>query len=250
MTIDAKSGVVRWEPAATDPAKRYVRSDHRQAGCPGKKPLLTGDVRIELVDPNKPPTLEVATDHSGLLGTEVAFTAKGQDPDGSSERLRYSLADAPDGATINSRTGSFSWTPSEDVEPKEYTFEVIVTDSGSPSAESDRKSVTVALKENTEKYVKLIAIVAEDGERNAWLYDISTKKQHIIPEGGPFEAAGLKGFIYVIGQEFVEFQSGTRSYRLSLGKFLSERQEIVIPRKAADTKTDNNPTTAEKPASK
>ncbi len=238
MTIDDRTGVVRWEPTPADPAKTYVASIIVKQGTT-EKPMLTGSVRIELRDPNKPPTLDVVSNYQGLLGTEIAFTAKASDPDLGLGKLSFSLAGAPEGARIDSQTGVFSWTPSDDLEPKDYTFDVVVTDSGSP-AESDKKSVTISLNENTEKYVKLIAIISEDGERKAWLYDIATKKKHVVAEGGLFQAAGLAGFVYVIGQDFLEFQTGANSYRLSLGKFLTERTELAAPQpkpSASPTKT-------------
>jgi hypothetical protein len=162
--------------------------------------------------------------------------------------MTFSLAGAPDGATINSRTGAFSWTPSEDVEATNYTFDVVVTDSGSP-AESDKKSVTISLTENTQKYVKLIAVITEDGERQAWLYDISTKKKLVVKEGSPFEAAGFSGFVYVIGQDFIEFQSGANSFRMRLGKFLTERAELNAPEIKPEA-TPTNTAEAKKPTTK
>jgi Putative Ig domain len=220
MTIDEKSGDVRWKPTDKDRSTTY-RVEIAMLQGTSEKPLRTGTVRVELRDPNVPPTLKVVSRHSGFLGTEIEFQATATDPDGRASGLRFSLSRAPGGAEIDSRTGVFRWTPGDDLDPGDYDFNVVVTDS---AGDSVRKGVTISLKQNAEKFTKLIGIIAEDGKREAWLYDISTKDMQKLHEAEPFEAAGISGFIYVIGRDFIEFQASKKSYRLSLGSFLSERQ--------------------------
>jgi Putative Ig domain len=231
MTIDAKTGEVVWKPTDKDPSKDY-RAEIAMLQGTSEKPLKTAAVRIELYDPNVPPTLEVVTKHSGFLGTEIEFVAKGTDPDGDARRLRFSLSRAPSGAEIDSRSGVFRWTPGDDLEPGDYEFNVVVTDAGGDSV---RKGVTLSLKQNAERFTKLIAVIAEEGKREAWLYDISTKEMKKLHEAEPFDAAGISGFTYVIGRDFIEFQVGKKSYRLPLGRFLSER-ELLRTKSAARSK--------------
>lgn len=223
MTIDATGGDIEWDPQKSDESKEY-RIEVALFQGTAEKPLLAETARVRLVDPNERPTLEVPTKHSGFLGDPIAFQAKAKDPEGG--RLRYSLSGAPEGARIDF-DGRFTWTPSESLEAKDYAFDVVVTDDGRP-AQSDRREVVITLKENAEKYTKLIAIISEAGKREAWMYDISTNTRTILHEGSQFKLAGLSGFLYVIGQDFVEFQTADgSSFRLSLGRFLTKRRKLV-----------------------
>jgi len=53
----------------------------------------------------------------------------------------FSLEDAPTGASINSETGKFTWTPTEPQSPGSYVFDVVVK----KGASEDRESVKIAV---------------------------------------------------------------------------------------------------------
>lgn len=57
--------------------------------------------------------------------------------------LRYGLIGAPSGATIDPITGVFSWTPTEEQGPGEYTFEISVEGGG----DDDYKEITLTVTE-------------------------------------------------------------------------------------------------------
>ena len=232
LTLDEKSGDIEWEPKKADESKDYRLEVAVYQGT-AKKPVLEETARIRLVDPNEPPTLEVTTTHKGFLGDPISFQAKGMDPEGG--RLRFSLDGAPDGAEIDS-DGKFTWTPSESLEARDYEFSVVVSDSGRPS-EKASELITITLKENAEKYTKLIGILSDAGKREAWMYDISTDTKTVLYEGSQFDLAGVAGFVYVIGQDFIEFQAADgKSYRLALGRFLSKRMKLTAKVKLAAPK--------------
>src|SRR6185369_12387583 len=71
------------------------------------------------------------------------FTASGSDADVPVQTLTYSLSGAPAGATINSSTGVFNWTPSEAQGGSVYTFSVIVSD----GSLSDTKTIHITVAE-------------------------------------------------------------------------------------------------------
>jgi len=60
----------------------------------------------------------------------LTFTATGSDPD-PGQTLTYSLVSPPSGASINSSTGAFTWTPSSGGTTN--TINVQVTDNGTPT---------------------------------------------------------------------------------------------------------------------
>ena len=100
-------------------------------------------VTIGVVAPsNTAPTLEAIPDQTVDEGAAIRFTARATDAESPAESLTYSLAPgAPEGATIDPRTGEFSWTPRE---PGVYTITIVVSDDGSPALEATR-SVTLTV---------------------------------------------------------------------------------------------------------
>ena len=87
------------------------------------------------------PVLNAIGTLSGDEETEISFTASAMDPN--SDPIAYSLSGAPTGASIDSVTGTFSFTPTEAQGPGSYTFSVIVSD----GAISDSETVTINVNE-------------------------------------------------------------------------------------------------------
>ena len=85
-------------------------------------------------EPNLAPRLDPITNYTVLEGGTVSFTAHATDPNGASQRLTFSLGGgAPAGASIDPRTGFFTWTPGEAQGGSTNVIGVIVTDDGTPS---------------------------------------------------------------------------------------------------------------------
>lgn len=64
----------------------------------------------------------------------MTFTATASDPEG--QILTFSLQNTPYGASINSTTGVFTWTPTEEQGPGVYSINVMVSDGYLMSSES------------------------------------------------------------------------------------------------------------------
>ena len=77
---------------------------------------------------------------SGAPGSAITFTATATDPDAGQTRT-FSLTGAPAGATINSSTGAFGWTPTTS---GTFTVTVVVADNGTPPL-SDSETVTITV---------------------------------------------------------------------------------------------------------
>jgi hypothetical protein len=74
----------------------------------------------------------------------ISFTATATDTDQPANSLAFSLSGEPAGAAITAG-GAFTWTPTEAQGPGAYTFDVVVTDDGSPPlSHSETITVTVA----------------------------------------------------------------------------------------------------------
>jgi hypothetical protein len=83
-------------------------------------------------DDNTAPTIQ-AIPEACLTGSTLTFTAVASDSDYPAQSLFFSLINGPQGASIDSSTGAFSWTPSSAQNRLAYHFHVRVTDSGSPN---------------------------------------------------------------------------------------------------------------------
>jgi hypothetical protein len=93
---------------------------------------------------NRPPTVPPVPARTVAEQTPVGFTVTATDPD-AGQSLTYLLGpDAPAGATLDSGSGEFRWTPSELDGPASYSFLIRVSDNGTPvRTSSTRVSVTV-----------------------------------------------------------------------------------------------------------
>lgn len=83
--------------------------------------------------PNRPPTIATISRVTGKLGQPVTFTVRGRDED-PLDTLTYRFdGEAPPGATLDEKSGKFSWTPPADGEPGTVTIKIVAQDDGLPS---------------------------------------------------------------------------------------------------------------------
>src|SRR4030095_14935468 len=146
MTINASSGVLSWTPSeAQGPSSSPVTVRVSDNGTTSLRDTRTFSVTVNEV--NSAPVLGVIANQTVNEGSLLTLTASATDADVPSNNLTYSLdAGAPSGASINSSSGVFSWTPSEAQGPGSYPITVRATDNGTPSL-SDAKSFTVTVNE-------------------------------------------------------------------------------------------------------
>jgi hypothetical protein len=95
--------------------------------------------------PNQAPTLAAVSRVTGKLGQPVTFTLRGSDKD-PLDKLTYRFdGEAPKGATLDTTTGKFTWTPPVDAEPGTVTVKVLAEDDGMP-AKSASQTVSIAVE--------------------------------------------------------------------------------------------------------
>lgn len=100
-------------------------------------------VNITVEEVNDDPILDEIPDINEDEGVAINFFAHGEDVD-SGTVLVYSLINAPTGATIDSATGEFTWTPTEAQAPGSYTFQIKVSDG---EGGEDYQDVTINVAE-------------------------------------------------------------------------------------------------------
>ena len=144
--IDPNSGVFRWTPnEAQGPGSFNVTVRVTDDGTPNLDDFET--IEITVGEVNLPPVLDALGNQSIDEGVSLAFTASASDPDTPANTLTFSLdAGAPSGATIDSLTGEFTWTPTEAQGPGSYNITVRVTDDGAPNLD-DFETIEITVGE-------------------------------------------------------------------------------------------------------
>jgi len=113
---------------------------------------VTETIAITVNEVNAAPTLNPIGARTVDEGQQLTINVTAQDPDGPSPTtLAFSLENGingqvPLGAAMATGTGQFSWTPTETQGPGTYTFDVVVTDNGTPAL-SARETITIAVSE-------------------------------------------------------------------------------------------------------
>ncbi|MBI2947185.1 MAG: immunoglobulin domain-containing protein [Verrucomicrobia bacterium] len=132
-TINPSSGAFSWTPSeAQGPGTYTITVRVTDTGSP---PLsATQSFSVTVSEANQPPVFPAIGGQTVNEGSPLAVIAVAADQDQPPQTLNYSLDGAPAGATIDSTSGIFSWTPSEAQGPGRYTINVRVTDSGGASA--------------------------------------------------------------------------------------------------------------------
>ena len=124
--IDPTSGIFTWTPTYEQGNTIYTFnvciSDGELEDCLSLK--------LTVLRGNLPPILDPITNATIPEMEEYTFTAVASDPE--SDILTFSLENAPEGAVIDATTGIFTWTPTEEQGPGDYTFTVKVCDNGTP----------------------------------------------------------------------------------------------------------------------
>jgi hypothetical protein len=140
-TIDASTGVLTWTPTeAQGPGPGpYTFSVRVSDGTATTSQSIT----LTVTEVNSPPTLNAIGDKTVNEAVLLTFTATASDTDVPANTLTFSLVGAPAGATINSSTGVFSWTPTVAQGPGSYAFTVRVND----GTANDDESITVTVNE-------------------------------------------------------------------------------------------------------
>lgn len=87
---------------------------------------------------NTAPQMPAISNRTVDEGGTLQFTITATDVETPTQNLRFSLANAPAGATVNATTGAFSWTPTSAQVGNTYSITATVSDGGSPAMSASR----------------------------------------------------------------------------------------------------------------
>lgn len=179
-SISPTTGAFTWTPAEGQGPGDYtfkVRvTDNGGTDDPVRGDLSDEEsVTVHVNEVNEAPSLDPigpkTVDEESLL----SFTALASDNDLPANTLTFSLdAGAPTGASIDPSSGLFSWTPTEDQGPGDYSITVRVTDNGSPPM-SSAKTFSVHVNEvNKAPTLTLPSLPASIDEEVQWSWSASS----------------------------------------------------------------------------
>lgn len=130
--IDPKLGSFDWTPTeAQGPGSYRFTVRAWDDGTPPRGDFET--VTVTVLEVNQPPQLEPVPDLVVAEGSTVGLTNRVFDPDQPANALRFSLAQAPESASVDPETGGFVWSPTEADGPGQFTVTLRVADNGVPS---------------------------------------------------------------------------------------------------------------------
>lgn len=142
-TVSLSSGTITYSPDQNynGPASfTYQVCDNGTTNGVADPKCTTGTVNVTVNSVNDAPTLNAIANQTINVGDTLSFTAVGADIDLPPQSLSYSLSGTfPSGASINSASGVFSWTPTAGQGGQTYTVTVRVTDNGDPALHAERQ---------------------------------------------------------------------------------------------------------------
>ncbi|MEX0711954.1 MAG: ELWxxDGT repeat protein, partial [Pirellulales bacterium] len=142
--IDPETGVFTWTPAAEHGPGAYIVTV--RVTDEGTPPVSTTQTfLVTVVDPNEAPQIAAIDPVSVEQGARLAIDVLATDPDVPANRIAFSLDEgAPAEASIDPRTGRFTWRPLRSTEPGTYEVTVRATDDGEPALDATATfSITV-----------------------------------------------------------------------------------------------------------
>ena len=167
---------------AAESVQQTADSGYIMAGYTGPSECWLIKLKKEVNPPNvnRAPELAAIGDKSTDENSELTFTLSATDED--SDTLSYSATDLPSGATLNSSTGAFSWTPDYSQSGSySLTFSV---DDGNGGTDSEGIIITV----NNVNVLEML-----DGSEFSIGRTISSEPKELIEKGTAMEGAVTDG---------------------------------------------------------
>ncbi|NMM47220.1 putative Ig domain-containing protein [Marinigracilibium pacificum] len=133
MTIDENTGLISWVPSEIQGPGDYevtvrVRDDGSPRGSDEEK------FKIKVLETNRAPLISDPGEKTVNELALLEFTLTATDPDIPVNSLKYAIVSgAASGMSLDSNTGRFTWTPSENQGPSVYNVRFSVSDGQLPS---------------------------------------------------------------------------------------------------------------------
>jgi hypothetical protein len=185
-SFNTSTGGFNWTPASAN-----VFSNVTFGVTDGKSTPVTETITITINAVNHPPVLNPIGNKTGSVGQPLSFTITATDTD--SDTLSYSVTNLPSGASFNSSTGIFNWTPGSANAYSNVTFGV--TD-GKSTPVTETITITIVagnhppvLNPIGNKIVNVgqllsFTITATDADQDTLIYSVTN-----LPNGANFDTS-------------------------------------------------------------
>ena len=206
-SINTGTGVFTWTPTEAQGQGNYHFTVRVSDGN------LTHEqpVSVTVNEVNAAPVLAAIPPQTVDEGTPLTFTASATDADLPANTLTYSLLGAPGGASINTASGVFTWTPTEAQGQGSYHFTVRVSDGNLTRDQPVSATVESPLPSPD---------VDTDGDGFSDLLEYAFVTDPAIPNGNPFRVVSANA-----GSITLEFpwnwQAGGLTWQIRHGDDLS-----------------------------
>ena len=148
-SINATNGLFTWTSSKQQaPSTNFITVRVSDDGSPALTDTKTFTVVVNRI--NSAPVVSPIPDQFVAEGTALSFAINATDPDGAQQRLTFGFdGPAPTGVALDSATGAFNWTPSEEQGPSTNVFRVRVVDDGVPSLSATNSFMIVVNEVNS-----------------------------------------------------------------------------------------------------
>ncbi|MEW4487718.1 Ig domain-containing protein [Thalassoglobus sp. JC818] len=241
LDIDERSGTITW-PVSTSVETGDLMIEAAVWGSASKEAGFTDTVNLKVRDPNESPVIDGPKSLTFYLGRESVVPVSARDPDADSSLLSYSIANGPQGMTIDSRTGTIRWKPPESMETEASTVQVTVTDADPDEEHRASTTVTIpiSVEEDSARFAYLTAsFTRSTGEdqvmKEAWIFDRATNTRTTLHEGDQFRISDFDMTVAEIGPDYIKVRRDGGLYQLNF------EQPLVMMTQLAAAERDYNP---------
>ena len=141
-TLSSSTGTFSWTPTISQEGRHDVTFNISD----GNAGVDSDAITITVTNTNRAPIIAGPGNKKVAANSTLSFTLKVVDPDG--DTISYSAIGLPLGATFNSSTGVFSWTPTAD-QIGSYSVTLNVDDGNSAT---DTRTITITVRAEKIKY--------------------------------------------------------------------------------------------------
>ena len=249
LQFSPSSGELNWE-LGDDAELATYDLEVAAYGLDSDVPVLEDTVSLVVRRPNRPPRISAPREIDAWLGRPLTLAPEFEDADLPEDELFFSLdGDIPEGASFDSRTGEFSWTPLVTEDLGELELDLTVTDSGTPP-ESDTVRLVFNRRDDNALYTFLVGTIIQGERQEAWLFDRVREDDQLrllkLQEGESFHIADMEGTIEEIRVASIDIRFEGALYELPVGKNLREWQLIE---QVEDNATSTTPAVSDAPES-
>jgi len=161
--VVSPEGLVSWAPTEAHGGSSYPVAVEVSDGSLS----TTGQFDVTVTEVNRSPVINPVADASVSEGTAWFPTLTASDPDLPANGLTFQLVSGPSGASVDSKSGVLSWTPSETDGGSTVDFVIEVADDGQPPLASQTKVRLTVTEVNSPPTLEVLADVTVP-EGAAW----------------------------------------------------------------------------------